>query len=479
MPPEPKRFLFKNIALAAASGEVLEDRDILVENDRIVSISPSGGVAAPLAVQPARTARPPAPKTASTVGAATTSGGSSPIARLGNSTEVYDGRGKLALPGFYNLHSHVPMTLLRGYGEGLPLKTWLFERIFPFEALLTEEDCYWGSLLGIAEMLASGTVSFSDMYLLTPGIAKAVTESGIKANLSHGYSTAPKSKGFADSRAYEGTRFLMEAARTDTSGRLVPDAAVHAEYTFGDERFGREIAEFCRREGLRVQIHLSETKDEHETCKAKRGCTPTAFFDSCGLFEVPAIAAHGVWLEDRDLDIFAERGISLAHCPVSNLKLASGMAPIQKIIDRGIRVCLGTDGAASNNNLNLLKEANLASLLQKGLTGDPLALGPAQLLELASRNGALAQGRTDCGTLEEGMKADIIVFNLDSPRMRPDYDPLVSVFFAADSSDIVLTMVDGQILYKSGKFTTIDITRVLAEAERIQGEKLHRLEGKQ
>jgi 5-methylthioadenosine/S-adenosylhomocysteine deaminase len=463
MPGGEKRFLFKNIALIGPSGDLRENRDILVEDGRIISIGHAGEGEAGEAAQGVQGVAAPAPlATAASM-----------------AVEVYDGRGKLALPGFYNLHCHVPMTLLRGYGEGLPLKTWLFERVFPFEALLTEEDCYWGSLLGIAEMLASGTVSFSDMYLLTPGIARAVRESGIKANLSHGYSTAPGSKDFTDSRAYEGSRFLVEAARADRSGRLVADAAVHAEYTFGEERFGRQIAEFCLREGLRLQIHLSETKDEHEACKARRGgLTPTAFFDSCGLFGAPTVAAHGVWLEDRDLDIFAERGISLAHCPASNLKLASGIAPVQKILDRGIRVCLGTDGAASNNNLNLLREATLASLLQKGITGNPLALGPARLLEMACENGALAQGRQDCGALEEGKKADIIVFDLESPRLRPVYDPLVSVFHAADRGDVVLAMVDGRVLYKNGEFTSIDIARVLAETERIRGEKLATLEGK-
>jgi 5-methylthioadenosine/S-adenosylhomocysteine deaminase len=455
---EPGRFLFKNISVAGDSSHVLEGRDILIEGDRIVSIGPSGGAMA----LPEQTAEDAARKAGPDEAPA----------------EIYDGRGKLAMPGFYNLHSHVPMTLLRGYGEGLPLKTWLFERVFPFEALLTEEDCYWGSLLGIAEMLASGTLSFSDMYLLTPGIARAVKESGIKANLSHGYSTVPKNKGFADSRAYEGTRFLIDAARKDSSGRLIADAAVHAEYTFGEARFGRQIADYCIQEGLRLQVHLSETKEEHEACKAKRGLTPTAFFDSCGLFQVPTIAAHGVWLEDEDLDIFAQRGISLAHCPASNLKLASGMAPIQKIMDRGIRVGLGTDGAASNNNLNLLREASLASLLQKGLTGNPLALGPASLMQMACRNGALAQGRPDCGILEAGMKADIIVFDLDAPHMKPAYDPLVSVFHAADSGDIVLTMVDGKVLYKDREFTCIDIDRVMAEVERIRVQKLLQLEGR-
>lgn len=403
------------------------------------------------------------------------------IARIGSeapagfSGEVYDGRGKVAMPGFFNTHSHVPMTLIRGYGEGLSLHDWLFTRMFPFEALLTDEDCYWGSLLGIAEMLASGTVSFTDMYMHTPGIAKAVLESGIKANLSHGYSTRPGSGGFADSPAWAGTRFLIGAARKDGSGRLVADASIHAEYTFGEGKIATEIADFCRMEGLRMQVHLSETKEEHEACKARRGMTPAAFFDAFGLFSLPTTAAHCVWIEDGDFDILASRGVTVAHCPSSNMKLGSGVAPVAKMMANGIMVGIGTDGAASNNNLNALEEANLAALIQKGTTGDPLVLGPRDLLELACRNGAFSQGRMDCGAIALGNRADIVVYDLEAPHLQPVYDVLSNLLFSAGAGDIVLTMVDGKVLYRDGEFTTIDIGRVMAETRRIRDEKLARL----
>lgn len=406
------------------------------------------------------------------------------IARIGSSApegfsgEIYDGRGKVAMPGFFNTHSHVPMTLLRGYGEGLPLHEWLFDRMIPFENLLDDEDCYWGSLLGIAEMLASGTVSFTDMYMHTPGIAKAVIESGIKANLSHGYSTHLGDGRFADSTACAGTRFLIGAARADRSGRLVADASIHAEYTFGEGKTVGEIADFCLSEGLRMQIHLSETRQEHEACKARRGMTPVAFFDAFGLFRVPTTAAHCVWIEGGDFDILASRGVTVAHCPSSNMKLGSGVAPVAKMIAAGIRVGIGTDGAASNNNLDALEEANLAAMVQKGTTGDPLFLGPRELLELACRNGALSQGRTDCGAIAEGNRADIVVYDLEAPHLQPVYDVLSNLLFSAGSRDIVLNMVDGKVLYRNGLFMTMDISRVMREARRIRDEKLARLAAK-
>ena len=432
-------FLFKNIGLVGEDYGFHDGVNILVEDGRIARI-----------------------------------GGDAPA---GFSGEVYDGRGKVAMPGFFNTHSHVPMTLIRGYGEGLSLHDWLFTRMFPFEALLSDEDCYWGSLLGIAEMLASGTVSFTDMYLHTPGIAKAVLESGIKANLSHGYSTRPGSERFVDSPAWAGTRFLIGAAREDGSGRLVADASVHAEYTFGEGKIAGEIAEFCGREGLRMQVHLSETKEEHEACKERRGMTPTAFFDAFGLFSVPTTASHCVWIEGGDFDILASRGVTVAHCPSSNMKLGSGVAPVAKMIRKGIRVGIGTDGAASNNNLNALEEANLAALIQKGTTGDPLILGPRELLKLACRNGALSQGRADCGSIASGNRADIVVYDLEAPHLQPVYDVLSNLLFSAGAGDIVLTMVDGRVLYRDGEFTTIDISRVMAESKRIRDEKLARLAG--
>ena len=449
-----KSFVFKDISLVDGRFELRDHMDLVVEGGRIVAIAPTGGAVAVSAAAASRAAE----------------------------CEVYDGRGKVAMPGFFNAHCHVPMTLIRGYGEGLSLHDWLFTRMFPFENLLTDEDCYWGALLGIAEMLAGGTVSFTDMYMHEPGIVRAVSESGIKANLAHGYSARKPDSKFSGSNAWEGTKFLMEAAKADKSGRLVADASIHAEYTFGGESAGatgREIAEFCAANGLRLQIHLSETRNEHEEAKARRGMTPTAYFDSLGLFAAaPTTAAHCVWIDEADMDILAARGATVAHCPSSNLKLGSGIAPIRRMQEKGIRVAIGTDGAASNNNLDALEEANLAALVQKGSTGDPLYLGPKALAELACRNGALSQGRDDCGALAVGNKADIVVYDLRKPHLQPVHDALSNLMFAARASDVVLTMIDGRVLYRDGRCLTIDVERVMAECARIVGEKLAQLERK-
>ena len=432
--------LFKDIAVVGEDYAVREGMNLLVEEGRIAHIGPA--------------------------------------TPHGFSGEIYNGRGKVAMPGFFNTHSHVPMTLLRGYGEGLPLHEWLFDRMIPFEALLSDEDCYWGSLLGIAEMLSSGIVSFTDMYMHTPGIVRAVMESGIKANLSHGYSTHHADVRFSDSPAYAGTLFLMEAAKEYPGGRLIADASVHAEYTFGEGEIATEIADFCEKSGLRMQVHVSETKQEHEACRGRRGMTPIQFFDKHGLFRVPTTAAHCVWMDEADFDILASRGVTVAHCPSSNMKLGSGVAPIAKMLERGVKVSIGTDGAASNNNLNGLEEVNLAAMVQKGTTGNPLFLGPSQLLELACRNGALSQGRADCGAIAVGNRADIVVYDLESAHLQPVFDVLSNLLFAGQASDIALTMVDGRVLYKDGEYTTIDIKRVIAEAKRIRGEKLALLSAK-
>ncbi len=379
--------------------------------------------------------------------------------------DVYDGRGKIALPGFFNLHSHVPMTLLRGYGEGLPLHRWLREKMFPFEALMTREDIYWGAMLGIAEMLASGAVSFSDMYIGKDAVLRAVDESGIKANLSCGTMPGVGSQArFADDQSYAGTQLLRRGAAACAGGRIVADLAIHAEYT-SDAPVVRDVADFAKENNMRIQLHLSETQKEHEECKASRGMTPAAWFDSLGVFGAPVTAAHGVWIEGDDFDILARGGATVAHNPSSNLKLGSGVAPVKEMLARGVRVGIGTDGAGSNNNLNLLEEVTLAGLLHKGVNHDPLLLGTAQLMQLACKNGALAQGRADCGELKPGNRADIVVYDLDRPHTRPVFDALANVLYAANAGDVALTMVDGKVLYKDGCYNTIDIERVKHQAD--------------
>lgn len=428
--------LFRNIAVTGEDYTVLDNTNILTEGDTIRYIGAEV---------------PP-----------------------GYTGAVYDGRGKVALPGFFNLHCHVPMTLLRGYGEGLPLHRWL-ERMFPFEALLTEEDKYWGALLGIAEMLASGTVSFSDMYVARDAILRAVDDSGIKANLSCG---ALPGKGtrvlFADDQSFAGTQLLRREAAALGHGRIIAELAIHAEYT-SEAPIVRDIADFAAQTGMRIHLHLSETQREHEEAKAARGMTPAAWFDSLGVFRLPVTAAHCVWIEDGDFEILARAQATVAHNPSSNLKLGSGIAPVKEVLARGVRVGIGTDGAASNNNLNMLEEVALAGLLHKGVNRDPLCLGAAQLMELACKNGALAQGRADCGALAPGNRADIVVYDLDRPHLRPVFDPLSNILCAANAGDVTLTMVDGQVLYRDGVYSTIDIEQVKHRADEIAARTAARL----
>ena len=387
--------------------------------------------------------------------------------------DVFDGQNHVALPGFFNAHCHVPMVLLRGFGEGLPLQRWLEERMFPFEDLLTADDMYWGSLLGIAEMLASGCVSFTDMYMEVESLCRAVQESGIKANLCHG-ATGGADTHYADTWGGRATQSLMQYMKSAPNDRILADVGIHAEYT-SDALICREAACFAEENGMRIHTHISETRKEHEECKQRRGMTVTQWFLQNGVLEVPASVAHCVWVEDEDMDILAAKGATVGHCPSSNLKLGSGIARVKTMVEKGVRVAIGTDGAASNNNLNVLEEVSLASLLQKGATMDPLFMGTAQTLEMACRNGALGQGRTDCGALKVGNRADIVLYDLDGPALQPRLDVLSNVLYSAQANAVALTMVDGEVVYENGEYKNIDIEKVKYHAGHIANEKVEKL----
>lgn len=388
--------------------------------------------------------------------------------------ETYDGYKKLLMPGFFNVHCHVPMTLLRGYGEGLPLDRWLNEKMFPFEALLKEEDIYWGAQLGIAEMIKSGVVGFTEMYFKLKGVAKAVNETGIKANLSYGFMSLNKER-LGETQGYHETLEILDFAKNVSDKKLKIDVSIHGEYT-SNPTFVQEVIEFASYHKLNMHLHASESAKEVQECKARHGgLTPIQYFEKHGAFHLPTTAAHCVWLEDNDYKILKERQVTVAHCPSSNMKLASGIAPIQKMIDYGINVAIGTDGAASNNNLNMLEEMNLVSMLQKVACLDPLALGPKELLKSACRNGALSQGRADCGYIKVGNRADLIVFDLNKPHMQPIYNVLANIMYSAQSEDICLTMIDGKVLYQDGEYSTIDMERILFHVNRIKDEKLAQL----
>lgn len=371
----------------------------------------------------------------------------------------------LACPAFYNAHTHLPMVLLRGYAENLALSDWLNKRVFPFEAQLTGDDIYEATLLAQAEMLRFGCVSATEMYFRLPQLYKATAESRVKMNASNAI-ICFGDENFESFREYGEYRECLENPELRASGRFALDMAVHAEYT-SNPAVVEKASAMAKEYGMRMQLHLSETKAEHEECKARRGgLTPAAYFEKHGAFDVPCTAAHCVWLEEGDFEILARNGVTAVNCPISNLKLASGFANVEKLLKSGVNVALGTDGAASNNNLNLFEELKLFALLNKAVSGDPTLITPAQALYAATRAGALSQGREDCGLIKEGFKADLFLLDTDRPYMCPAHDPLSNLVYAAQGGDVVLTMCDGEILYRNGEYTTIDVERARFETER-------------
>lgn len=388
--------------------------------------------------------------------------------------ETYEGKGRLLMPGFYNAHAHSPMALMRGYGENLALQDWLFTRIFPFEDKLSGKAVYWGTMLCMAESLRFGIVSSSDMYYFIPDMVKAVADSGAKSNLSRSV-TNPMGEPFESLASVAECRQAIRDYHGACDGRILMDTSIHAEYTT-DEATVRGLAELTKEEDLIMHVHVSETKLEHEECKARRGGrTPAQYFRDCGLFDTKALAAHCVWCEGEDFDILKEKGVTVASNPMSNLKLASGICNVPAFLERGVAVAIGTDSVASNNSLNFLEEIKAFAVSAKVRDMDPTVVTPKEALAAATINGAKAQGRYDCGRIEEGCKADLIVLRTDVPNMHPVHNLLNNVVYAAAGSDIVLTMVDGKVLYKDGLYTTIDIEKTIFEAEAATAEILKQL----
>ncbi len=382
----------------------------------------------------------------------------------GDWKETYCGRHRLLMPGFVNAHSHAPMLLLRGYAENLPLDRWLNEKVFPFEDRLTGPSVRAATTLACAEMLRFGTVSFSDMYFFCQDMAAAVLQSGMKCNLSRGL-TVFTDQGYEELSAYHDNVDLLAHYNGAGEGRLKIDLCIHGEYTT-TPKVVQAVACHAKEAGTRVHVHLSETQKEHEECKARRGMTPAAYFASLGLFDQPTLAAHCVWAEESDLELFLRKGVTVVCNPVSNMKLASGFAPVPRMLERGVRLALGTDGCASNNNLNIMQDLYLFGLLYKGVSGDPTVVTPADALRAATVNGFLAQGRDDCGVIEVGKRADLIALDTDVPWMYPATDIPCNLVYAAQGADVRLTMVDGKVLYKDGEYTTIDVARAQAETQR-------------
>ncbi len=381
-----------------------------------------------------------------------------------NADETVNAAGKAILPGLINAHTHAAMTLLRGYADDLPLQEWLTQKIWPAEAGLTGEHVYWGTLLGIVEMLRSGTTAFADMYFYLDEAARAVQESGIRAALAHGM--IGLDPGRADRELQTGLAFAKRH-RGAAGGRITTMLAPHAPYTCPDG-FLREVIAVAAAEDLPIHIHVSETERENLEMIERTGCTPTAHLAELGLFQRPVLLAHGVWLTPGDIAILAGHEVGVAHCPGSNLKLASGIAPVPALLDAGIAVGLGTDGASSNNNLDLFREIHLAALIHKARERDATVIPARTALRMATSLGAACPGFGEgLGRIAPGYKADLIMVDLDRAHLVPRHDVVSHLVYAAEGHDVTDVMVDGWFLMRNGQLTYLDEEKILREAGRL------------
>ena len=352
--------------------------------------------------------------------------------------EVIEAEGFALVPAFYNTHTHAAMSLLRGYANDMPLQTWLQDYIWPYEDKLTAADIRRGSALAVSEMVSTGSVFFNDMYFEIEQTIDEVDKAGIRAAIgitimdNHPLALLEEKK-----------RFLNEW-KDPTGGRISLVVAPHAIYTVGEERL-RMAAELARRNGLKLHIHLSETQTEVDDCLREHGTTPVRYLDSIGFLGPDVIAAHCVHIDREEWDILAERGVTVAHCPCSNMKLGSGRFPYEMAIASGVRISLGTDGCSSNDNLDMREECKVAALLAK-LAGDPTIAPADEVLKWATRGGAEAFG-IDGGVIAEGKVADAILLDLHARKMQPCFNVVSNWIYSADSSAIARVFCEGRTVF--------------------------------
>lgn len=348
------------------------------------------------------------------------------------------GEKKVVMPGLINTHAHTAMTLLRSYADDMNLQDWLYNKIFPFEDTLGAKEIIEGSEIGIDEMLASGTTCFCDMYFFEKETAKIAVQKGIRAVLAEGINFD----------GYESKIKLMEELADEFEDEELIRLAIapHAIYTCSDKLL-RDCADYAAEHNMLIHTHLAETQTEFDDCMKEHGMTPTEYMESTGMFRNKTVAAHCVVMTDSDLEILKKYNVSAAHNVVSNLKLASGVAPIPKMLEKGINVSLGTDGASSNNNLDMFEEMKIAAILHKGITRDPTVTDAQTVLKMATVNGAKALGFDNLGVLKEGYLADLIVLDFDTPHLSPNHNAVSNIVYSASGSDVEYTVVNGKIVY--------------------------------
>ena len=373
--------------------------------------------------------------------------------------------GNVLMPGLVNAHTHIPMTLMRGYAGGCDLHTWLNDWIFPAEAKLDDRAVRAGADLALAELIAGGVTTIADMYMHTPAIAQAVLAAGISANLSCGgvYFGAPGDFSPATCPDCDHQRQLTEEFHGAGNGQILVDASIHGEYT-SNVPLWQWMADYAQRKGLGMHVHVSETQSEHEGSLTRWGLTPFRILDRYGVWDTRAIAAHCVWTTEDDWAGMAEKGVACVHNPVSNLKLGSGVAWIPAMKAAGVPVALGTDGVSSNNHQDMFEEMKFAAVLHNGVTRNPLALLPQDVLAMATREGAKALGR-QTGRIAPGYVADLILVDFTRPHLTPCHSVMDNLVYAAHGSDVVMNMARGKIIYKDGTFLTLDLEKIQAEVK--------------
>ena len=384
---------------------------------------------------------------------------------------IIEAKDQVIMPGMINTHTHAAMTLLRSYADDLPLMEWLEQKIWPIEGRLTPKDVYWGSMVAVVEMIKSGTTAFVDMYFHMDETAKAVEEAGIRGFLSHGMVGVGKN---AEQDLIDAREFCLNwEGKAD--GRIRTMVGPHAPYTCPPE-YMKRVLDLSAELNVPLHIHLCETAGEVENMLKQCGKTPIQLMEEIGLFLQPVIAAHCVHLTDDDFAILKRaKTLGIAHNPQSNMKLASGIAPVDRMLREGLTVGLGTDGASSNNNLNLLEEMQTAALLQKVGTMKSTVLPAGECLRMATLYGAKAIGQgAELGSLEVGKKADLAIFDFNKPHLKPRHNIMAHTVYSAQASDITTVFINGQPVMEKGQLTKIDEERVLFEVERCASEILSR-----
>ncbi len=374
--------------------------------------------------------------------------------------ETIDGTRRLTIPGLVNAHTHTYMSMMRNVADDLSFGDWLFGTIEPLEDRLEPEDAYWASLLGQAEMIRSGTTCFNDMQMHIHQTTRAVCDSGMRAVICRGLVGGDYDEG--DRRLTEALEERAAFAGCDRLGFLL---GPHAPYSCGPD-YLRMVADVARREGMGVHIHIAESQAESDNMWAEHHCTPVEYVRDAGIFDVPTIAAHCVRVTESDRAILAAHGVSVVTNPASNMKLGNGFAPVPELAAAGVNVCLGTDGAASNNAQNLFRELALLTLIHKGTHDTPQCVSADEALDMATINGARALG-LPCGSIEVGRKADLVLLDLDSPSLTPLNDAVAALSYSAGGSEVADVLIDGRMVMRDHELLTIDEERVRHEIGRI------------